>query len=154
MPISHVMGRFPTIRHVLVVEDNPGDVLFISEVLDPMAQIQVARDGQAAMDALDELEARGEPPALITLDLNLPYYGGLELLDRIRSSEVLGSVPVVVMSTSDAPEDIGSAYARRANSYIPKGTTLEDFTRLLRSLGRYWLEVAEVPAPIPQARSA
>ncbi len=133
-------------RRVLVVEDNPGDVLFITEVLDPMAQVQVASDGRSAMEAMDELEAHGEPPALITLDLNLPYCGGLELLDRIRSSEVLGSVPVVVLSTSNAPEDIVASYAHQANSYIPKGDTMEDFLRLLGAMGRYWLQVVEVPA--------
>lgn len=138
-------------RHVLVVEDNPGDLLIITEVLldhDLVDTVEVARDGQEALDVLKRMEAENRPPDLITLDLNLPYLGGLDLLGHIRRSPVLGLVPVVVLSTSDAPRDVTAAYQERANSYVVKGTTMAGFSGAIADLGRYWLQVVHLAPPL------
>lgn len=144
-------------RHVLVIEDNPGDLLIITEVLldhDLVDTVEVARDGQEALDILTRMEADNAPPDLITLDLNLPYLGGLDLLGHIRRSPVLGLVPVVILSTSDAPSDVTAAYQGHANSYIVKGTSMAGFSGAIADLGRYWLQVVHLAPPLVGPASA
>ncbi len=145
------MERHRRPRRVLVVEDNPGDAMFICEVLTEQglaASVEVARDGREALAVLHRLEAEGVAPDLITLDLNLSFVGGLEVLAAIRDSQLLGMCPVVVLSTSDAPGDVTAAYRGHANGYLTKPATARAFTEAIEQLGRYWLQCSQLPPPV------
>ncbi|WP_108666836.1 response regulator [Euzebya rosea] len=144
-----------TVEHqfrVLLVDDSRADVVFIDESMQDVgfdAELLVATDGQAALELLRAVErAEGPRPDLILLDLNLPYIGGLELLDYIKGSDVLVEVPVIVLSTSDAPADIASSYRGHASSYIVKPSDVSEYDRLTDALRQYWTTVVRLPGPV------
>jgi CheY-like chemotaxis protein len=132
---------------ILLVEDN---VDHAELVMRNMQDFQVANtiihveDGEAA---LDYLHGRGTyadrtqfpMPHLMLLDLRLPKIDGLEVLKRVKSDEALRPLPVVILTTSDAERDMAMAYEYHANSYITKPVVFEEFSRLLKDLGFYWL---------------
>ncbi len=132
---------------VLLVEDNRDHAELI---IRNMEEFQVANriihveDGQAA---LDYLQGRGTyadrkkfpMPHLILLDLRLPKVDGLEVLREVKGDEALRSLPVVILTTSDAERDMTMAYECHANSYVTKPVNFGDFSRLLKDLGFYWL---------------
>lgn len=136
---------------ILLVEDNPADIRLTREALGEL-QIQhrltVADDGLAALKYLTA-EPVGEPgsrPDLILLDLNLPRMSGLEFLAVVKSSERFKSIPVIVLSSSAAPEDVAAAYNLNANSYTQKPLDIDQFIRVMQSIRRFWLETALLPA--------
>lgn len=116
---------------ILLVEDNPADVLLIREALkshDVAARIFVARDGEEGIRMVDEIdEARMPSPELVILDLNLPRKSGFEVLARVRGSWRCGNKPVVVLSSSAAPRDREKAERLGASRYISKPSTLKEF---------------------------
>ena len=132
---------------VLLVEDNPHHAEMISRLLMNCGithRIQHLSDGEAALDYLfqqgayaDDLECL--KPHLVLLDLRLPKVDGLEVLEQIKSSEDLRSLPVVVLSSSDADRDIAAAYRRYANSYLVKPIDYEKFALMIETLCLYWL---------------
>jgi chemotaxis family two-component system response regulator Rcp1 len=137
-------------RSILLVEDNPADIKITERALRQggiPVDLIVVRDGQEAFDYLLKPERR---PDLILLDLNLPRLPGKELLQRIRGTASLRSVPVIVLTTSRRDEDIQDVYAAGANTYIEKPNDFNRFVEILQLLQRYWLEVALLPAePAP-----
>ncbi|RDG38324.1 response regulator [Streptomyces corynorhini] len=132
---------------VLLVEDDPADALLIEEALREhgMARsISQAEDGLAALDYLrDPANAR---PDLIVLDLNMPRMNGRELLEVLKDDQRLLTIPVVVLTTSGAPDDVRAAYDRHANAYVVKPLHLDEFTRAVRSIDAFFLETA-IQAP-------
>lgn len=126
---------------ILLVEDNPDDeqlTLRALRRLTPKATIDVARDGQEALDYLnDETKAL---PNLVLLDLKLPKISGLEVLSRLRQSDRTSFLLVVVLTSSDEPSDVRASYQRYANSYIRKPVAYEEFGEVVRQLGLYWLQ--------------
>ncbi|GIX05745.1 MAG: response regulator [Candidatus Poribacteria bacterium] len=135
-------------RHprILLVEDNLADVRLTVEALREAGEevtVEVARDGQEAMARL--LRADLPLPDLVLLDLNLPRKSGHEVLREIRESERLGRIPVVILSTSAAPEDVERAYAAHANSYIVKPVDLHEFFRIIKVMCDYWFVVSALP---------
>ncbi|AXV08547.1 Two-component system response regulator [Euzebya pacifica] len=137
---------------VLLVDDSRADVVFISESMQDVgfeAELEVATDGRAALERLQAVEkAADQRPDLILLDLNLPYIGGLELLTYIKASDVLVEVPVIVLSTSDAPADIAAAYRGHASSYVVKPSDASEYDRLTDVLRQYWTTVVRLPSPV------
>lgn len=135
----------PRLLNVLLVEDNPGDVLLIREAFGP-ARMRVATDGLEAA-ALLEAYRRGEHPRpdLILLDLNLPGRGGAELLDQVKSAAELRAIPVVILSSSDSEEEIAAAYARHANCYLVKPGTLDDYLAVVGAIRHFWGGYARLP---------
>jgi CheY-like chemotaxis protein len=135
---------------VLLVEDNPGDVRLTHEALKEgrtPTRLNVVGDGEAA---LDFLRRRGRytqapRPALILLDLNLPRRSGREVLAEIKADEQLRSIPVVVLTSSQAEQDVRAAYHLNANCYVTKPADLEEFLRVMRALEEFWLSVAQLP---------
>ncbi|MFD1733571.1 response regulator [Deinococcus malanensis] len=105
----------------------------------------VARDGREVVDQLDELKDGGRLPDLVLLDLNMPRMNGFEVLTAIRRDPALAHLPVVVFTTSTAPEDVKRAYALNANSYVSKPVTLTGFMQLMERLGAYWFGTASLP---------
>jgi CheY-like chemotaxis protein len=116
---------------ILLVDDNPADVLLVREALkwhDVKSEMVVARDGDEAIRLMDEIDTSSTPcPNLVILDLNLPRKTGFEVLERVRSSPGCATIPVVVLSSSDAPSDRQKAKLLGANQYIQKPSNLQDF---------------------------
>ena len=147
-------GRAEEIE-VLLVEDSPGDVRLTQEALNDSKiniNLQVARDGIEAMSFLrQEGEYANSPrPDLILLDLNLPRKDGREVLQEIKESPTLKSIPVVVLTTSASEIDILQSYMLHANCYITKPVNLAGFLKVVKTTLTFWLSVVELP-PHPGA---
>jgi CheY-like chemotaxis protein len=135
---------------ILLVEDNPGDVRLTREVLKEGRihnTLNVANDG---VEALDFLHRRGayadtKPQDLILLDLNLPKMNGREVLAAIKKDPDLKHIPVVVLTTSSAEEDVLSAYDLHANCYITKPVDLDQFVKVVQSIEDFWLSIVRLP---------
>ena len=135
---------------ILLVEDNPGDVvLTITALKDSKVGtvISVAEDGEKALAFLrKEGEFATAPrPHLILLDLNLRRLGGRQVLDAIKSDPDLKRIPVVVLTSSQAEEDILASYDHQANCFITKPVGLDQFMKVLASIEDFWLTVARLP---------
>ncbi len=136
---------------ILLVEDNPADVRLTRGALHTgpvSARLHVARDGVEALAFLHhEGDHRNAPrPDLILLDLNLPNKSGAEVLKEIKADEELRRIPVVVLTTSGAEEDVRASYDRSANCYITKPVTLDEYAAVIRAIEAFWLLVAELPS--------
>jgi CheY-like chemotaxis protein len=109
---------------ILLIEDNEGDILLTTEAIleyDPSCKIDVARNGQEAIELLQAISAtEGKKPDLILLDINLPRKNGHEVLSFIKSTAALAFIPVVMLTTSSAPLDISRAYQEHANSNLTR----------------------------------
>jgi two-component system, chemotaxis family, response regulator Rcp1 len=135
---------------ILLIEDNPGDVRLTREALKEgkvWNRLSVASDGEVALAFLHrEGEFADAPkPDLILLDLNLPRKDGREVLAEIKQDERLANIPVVVLTTSKAEEDILRSYKLHANCYITKPVDLEQFMTVVRSVEDFWLCVVKLP---------
>ena len=133
-----------------MVEDNPGDVRLTQEVLKEGKvhnNLQVVGDGVEAMAFLRRKNSYSQAPRpdLILLDLNLPKKDGREVLQEIKADRHLNRIPVVVLTTSDADEDILRSYDLRANCYITKPVDLDQFIRVIRSIEAFWLTIVTLP---------
>jgi two-component system, chemotaxis family, response regulator Rcp1 len=130
---------------ILLVEDNPGDVRLVRESLRESGlphRLAVAMDGVEALERL-----RGpERPDVMLLDLNLPRKDGREVLAEVKSDPGLRSIPVVVLSSSDAQDDVSAAYALHANCYVTKPVDLDQFLDVVATIQRFWMGVAKLPA--------
>jgi CheY-like chemotaxis protein len=139
---------------ILLVEDNPADVRLTREALGELQiqhRLMVAEDGLAALKYLtaEPVGAPGSRPDIILLDLNLPRMNGLEFLAVVKSSERFKSIPVIVMSSSAAAEDVAAAYNLNANSYTQKPLEIDQFISVLQTIRSFWLETALLPAGKP-----
>jgi two-component system response regulator len=135
---------------VLLVEDDPGDELMTREAFEDNKinnTLHVVRDGQEALDFLYRNGAYGDAPRpdLILLDLNLPKYDGRQVLQRIKSDEELAHIPVVVLTTSSAEEDILRSYRLHANAYVTKPVDLNQFIAAVRQIDEFFVSVVKLP---------
>jgi CheY-like chemotaxis protein len=143
-------GRTSTTIELLIVEDDPGDVLLTREALSGSRvphNVRVVEDGEAAVAYLrQEGEHADAPrPDLVLLDLNLPRLDGREVLSRIKSDPGLRSIPIVVLTTSASLEDVRRSYDLHANAYVTKPVDLEDYTRIVRQVDEFFVDVAQLP---------
>jgi len=143
------------VKAVVLVEDNPDDVLLTLRALraNQIAnEVVVAEDG---VEALDYLFGTGkysgrdvrEQPAVVLLDLKLPKVEGLEVLRRLRADERTRTVPVVILTSSKEEQDVVAGYSLGANSYVRKPVDFDQFVQAVRQLGLYWLVLNEPPPP-------
>lgn len=135
---------------ILLVEDNPGDVRLTLEALKEARiqnKINVVSNGVEAIDYLRRNAGYAEAtrPDLILLDLNLPRKDGREVLQEIKNDSDLKRIPVVVLTTSKAEEDILRTYNLHANCYITKPVDLDQFMRVVRSIQDFWLSIVKLP---------
>ena len=134
---------------ILLVEDNPGDVLLTKRALKSgkiLHNLHVANDGEAALAFLHDVEYGQAPrPDLILLDLNLPKVSGREVLKKIKSNDALASIPVVVLTTSKAEEDILKTYELHANSFITKPVDWQQFVKVIQLIEDYWFTIVKLP---------
>jgi CheY-like chemotaxis protein len=140
----------PELADVLLVEDDPGDVLMTREAFEHYKirnPLHVVSDGEQAMQFLhQDGEYTDVPrPALILLDLNLPRRNGLEVLADLKSDDQLLSIPVVVLTTSQAEEDILRSYALHANAYISKPVDFDRFIEVIRQINKFFLTLVQLP---------
>lgn len=135
---------------ILLVEDNPGDVRLTREALKEAkvhTRLHVVEDGVAAMEFLRREGAFREAPVpdLVLLDLNLPKKDGREVLSEIKQDPELMRIPVVVLTTSEAEEDVLRSYDLHANCYVTKPVDLDRFITIVRSIEDFWLTVVRLP---------
>jgi hypothetical protein len=137
-----------SVRPILLVDDNPMDVdltLLALKQLKPANPIEVARDGEEALAWFPRWEA-GEPrPVLILLDINMPKIGGLEVVRQLKGHPTLRTIPVVMLTTSAVREDIETAYAHGANSYIVKPVDFDKFNAIIAQIEVYWTVLNRPP---------
>ena len=136
--------------HVLLVEDDPGDVLMTREAFEYHKLrnvLDVVTDGEQALQFLRRSGdyADAPRPGLILLDLNLPRVDGLEVLAEIKADPDLRRIPIVVLTTSQAESDILKSYDLHANCYITKPVDIDAFFNVVRSIDSFWLAVVRLP---------
>jgi CheY-like chemotaxis protein len=136
---------------ILLVEDDPGDVLITREAFAEnkvQNQLSVVSDGEAAMAFLRREEGFADAPRpdLILLDLNLPRKAGHEVLAEIKSDADLQRIPVVVLTTSDAEEDILRSYDLHANAYVTKPVDFDCFLNVVRQIDEFFVTVVRLPS--------
>jgi CheY-like chemotaxis protein len=138
---------------VLLVEDDPGDVMMTQEALGELdrpqlaSRLTVVSDGDEALSYLRRQGryAQATRPDLILLDLNLPRRDGREVLAEIKSDDSLRRIPVVVLTTSQADEDIERSYQLHANAYVTKPVDFERFTNVVRQIDEFFVGVVKLP---------
>jgi CheY-like chemotaxis protein len=137
--------------NVLLIDDNPGDVRLTYEALREnrvRVDLHVAKDG---VEAIEFLRQQGPfesapRPALVLMDLNMPRMNGREVLAEIKNDPSLLSIPVVVLTTSQAEYDVRIAYNLHANCYITKPVDLDEFLQVVKSIGDFWLSTVRLPS--------
>jgi two-component system response regulator len=137
---------------ILLVEDNPGDVLLTRAALKKarlLNHIIVASDGEEALAVLhrEGVHAEAPRPHLLLLDLNLPRLSGLEVLTAIRQDPALASIAVVMLTSSAAERDVADAHALGVNGYITKPVAVEALLRIVCSIDQFWFTVVALPTP-------
>jgi two-component system, chemotaxis family, response regulator Rcp1 len=135
---------------ILLVEDNPGDVRLTREALKDakiVNNVTVARDGVEALAIVrkEGVFAGAPTPDLILLDLNLPKVDGMEVLARIKGSDILRRIPILILTSSKAEADIAKTYDLHANCFITKPIDLVQFIDVVRSIEKFWFTVVKLP---------
>lgn len=139
---------------ILLVEDDPDDVLLTSEVLRETrmpSDLHVAMDGEEAMDFLHQKGrfAAAAVPDLVLLDLNLPKKDGRQVLAEIKADPNLRRIPVIVLTTSAADQDVAQAYDRHANAYVRKPVGYTALLDVVRSIEHFWVGAVQLPPREP-----
>jgi two-component system, chemotaxis family, response regulator Rcp1 len=135
---------------ILLVEDNPGDVMLVEEVLSDSKvrnRLHVVSDGEQAMEFVRRQgKHAGAPrPDLILLDLNLPKKGGREVLREVKTHPDLKTIPVVVLSSSKSDDDVVNSYELHANAYILKPVDFHQFMKVMRAIEDFWFITVKLP---------
>lgn len=133
---------------ILLIDDSASDAKLVrqfaklAKVANP---IQHEESGPAALKYLEQAEVK---PGLILLDINMPIMNGHEVLTRIRQHDDpdIATLPVVILTTSDSPDEVRAAYSEHANSYVVKPVDLSGFHKIMTSLAEYWFEIVKIPA--------
>ena len=136
--------------HILLVDDNEGDILLTREALEEakiINRISVAYDGMEALQFLKKAPPflNGDIPDLILLDINLPKMDGNEVLSIIKNDPVLRRIPVIMLTTSSSEKDILTSYDNHANCYITKPVDLERFMQVVRTIEDFWISIVKLP---------
>jgi len=136
---------------ILLVEDNDGDILLISEALEEgriLNELQIAKDGQEAILLLTKTGdyINAITPDIILLDINLPKKNGHEVLKFIKNNSLLKQIPVIMLTTSSTPRDIVEAYREHANCYITKPVGGIDFLTVISQIEEFWFSIVKLPS--------
>ena len=136
---------------ILLVEDNPGDARLTQEALKDSnyrMKVQHVKDGVEALALLhkEEQYANAPRPDLILLDLNMPRMNGLELLEKVKGDKSLKQIPVIILTISEAEDDISRAYNLNANCYINKPMDLGQFSDVAKAIEAFWFKIVKLPS--------
>ncbi|MDP4285325.1 MAG: response regulator [Bacteroidota bacterium] len=139
--------------HILLVEDNEGDILLTTEALEEgkiVNKISVVKDGKAAIDFLEKEKGYEKEtlPDLILLDVNLPKKNGHEVLEYIKKSKKFKMIPVIILTTSSSEKDIIMAYKNYANCFITKPVEIGDFLQVVSSIENFWISIVHLPGKL------
>lgn len=134
------------LAHILLVEDNEGDILLTLDAFEESkleTKVSVARNGQEALDFLNKKGefAKAQKPDIILLDINIPIFNGFEVLHEIKQDEILKKIPVIMLTTSSNQTDIDKAYKNYCNSYIKKPLDMEEFIKAILKIEEFWLQL-------------
>jgi chemotaxis family two-component system response regulator Rcp1 len=151
--MNQLMETNMTAFEVLLVEDSPGDVRLTREAFKDAKvhiNLHVASDGAEAMDFLNHVGKYADVPRpdLILLDLNLPKKDGREVLEELKESTLLRSIPIVILTTSASEEDILKSYMLHVNCYITKPVDLDGFLKVVKSIDSFWLSIVKLPREV------
>ncbi|RQG91625.1 response regulator [Natrarchaeobius halalkaliphilus] len=143
----------PERAQILLVEDNPGDVRLTEEAFKRGRidnDLHVASDGNEALDFLSQRGSYADVPRpdLILLDLNLPRTDGEEVLKELKDDPTLRSIPVIVLTSSRAEEDIARSYELHANAYLTKPVDPDEFIKTVRAFEKFWFSVVRLPSEV------
>ncbi|MEM1096080.1 MAG: response regulator [Bacteroidota bacterium] len=135
---------------ILLVEDNPADIRLTQEVLADSKlknELHVVKDGATALDFLYQRHGHEDAPRpdLVLLDLNLPGVDGHQVLKTVKTDPALRAIPVVIMTTSSADEDILSTYENAANCYVTKPIDFDQFIKVVETLEEFWFTIVRLP---------
>lgn len=138
------------ILNVLLIEDNPGDVMLTQEALSIShlnITLKVIYDGESALNYLLKNDPYQEAlvPDLVLLDINLPRKSGFEILSVVKKNKATLKIPVVILTTSTTHQDIIQAYDKQANCFISKPIGFNDFAQLIETLEKFWFSVVQLP---------
>ena len=150
------MQPVPKPISILMADDDPDDRLLAKEAFEESRlrnNLNFVNDGVELMDYLHRRGKFSDPhesprPGLILLDLNMPRKDGREALKEIKSNDLLRRIPIVVLTTSDAEEDIVSSYELGVSAYIRKPVTFDGLISVIKSIGKYYVEIVELPPPM------
>lgn len=136
--------------HILLVEDNEGDILLTNEALTEgkiINKISIVRDGKAAIDFLEKkgLYENEQLPDLILLDINLPKVNGQEVLIHIKHSKDIKHIPVIMLTTSSSENDILASYKNYASCFITKPVEVADFMTAVNKIEEFWINIVKLP---------
>lgn len=137
--------------HILLVDDNEGDILLTREALDDariINKISIAYDGLEAIRFLKKEPGGVDTPDLILLDINLPKMNGTEVLGIIKNDPDLKRIPVIMLTTSSAEKDIFASYDNHANCYITKPVDLDRFMDVVRTIEDFWISIVKLPKAV------
>ncbi|MDZ7716401.1 MAG: response regulator [Balneolaceae bacterium] len=137
--------------HILLVEDNEGDVVLTTEALEEgkiANSISVVKDGWEAIQYLEQNEGyeAKELPDLVLLDINLPKVNGHEVLKHIKTSEKLKQIPVIMLTTSSDEVDIQKSYKNHSNCYITKPVDVDNFMEVISTIEDFWISIVQLPS--------
>lgn len=139
--------------HILLVEDNEGDILLITEALEAskvLNDLSIVRNGKLALDFVykknDYEDAKS--PDVILMDINLPLKSGIEVLEILKSDENTKHIPIIMLTTSSSESDIMKSYNNHANAYIVKPVDVSEFLQAILSLEEFWLNIVHLPINI------
>ncbi|GDX10525.1 response regulator [Verrucomicrobiota bacterium] len=144
-----VMAAQRTVE-ILLVDDNIGDVVLTKEALKGAEfpnRVSVVRDGCEALEFLRRTGkfANASRPDLILLDINMPRKNGCEVLEEVRSDEDLRLIPIVILTSSEAEDDIRRSYELGANCFVTKPADLDEMVRVVQAINHFWITIAKLP---------
>lgn len=136
--------------HILLVEDNEGDIMLTTEALEEKKianKVSVVKNGR---DAIDFMLKRGKysnesTPDLVLLDINLPLKSGHEVLKELKTNELTKQIPVIILTTSSSEEDVKKSYGNHANCFITKPVDVDDFLNAISLIEDFWFSIVKLP---------
>lgn len=139
--------------HLLLVEDNEGDILLTTEALEAskvLNEVSIVRNGKLALDFVFKKNGYEDvkSPDVILMDINLPLKSGIEVLEILKSDECTKHIPIIILTTSSSESDIMKSYNNHANAYIVKPVDVSEFLEAVLSLEDFWLNIVHLPVQI------
>jgi len=139
--------------HLLLVEDNEGDILLTTEALEAskvLNEVSIVRNGKLALDFVFKKNGYEDvkSPDVILMDINLPLKSGIEVLEILKSDESTKHIPIIILTTSSSESDIMKSYNNHANAYIVKPVDVSEFLEAVLSLEDFWLNIVHLPVQI------